>query len=146
MQLQLEQFASRLHDLRTAKRWSQSDLAREVWGEITLKNGKKAAKNRDRISSYEMGKGWPDPHNLKALAKALDVNPEDLAPDIVGATVEHQFPEIAVTSVAGHQDKVMLRVNKLVSLEIATRVMTLLAENHHGPGEKINWLAEADAR
>lgn len=128
MQLELEQFANRLHALRTAKGWSQSDLAREIWGEIELASGKRAAKNRDRISSYEMGKGWPDPHNLKALAKALDVSPEELAPDIVGATVEHQFPEIALTSVAGHLDKVMLRVNKLVSFETATRVMALLSE------------------
>jgi transcriptional regulator with XRE-family HTH domain len=126
MQMELEQFASRLHDFRNQKGWSQSDLAREVWGEIENRAGRKVAKNRDRISTYEMGKSWPDPHNLTKIAAALGVAPEELAPDITAATVDRQNPEIALIAVAGHQDKVHLKVNKLVSMNIATLIMQLL--------------------
>ena len=120
MQMELEQFASRLHRLRTEKGWSQSDLAREVWGELETRAGRKVAKNRDRISTYEMGKSWPDPHNLMKIAGALGVSPEELAPDITAATVDRQNPEIALVAVAGHH------VNKLVSMNIATLIMQLL--------------------
>ena len=126
MQMELEQFASRLQHLRTEKGWSQSDLAREVWGELETRAGRKVAKNRDRISTYEMGKSWPDPHNLMKIANALGVSPEDLAPDITAATVDRQNPEIALIAVAGHHDKVHLKVNKLVSMNIATMIMQLL--------------------
>jgi transcriptional regulator with XRE-family HTH domain len=126
MQMELEQFASKLQALRIAKDWSQSDLAREVWGETETRAGRKVAKNRDRISTYEMGKSWPDPHNLTKIANALGVSPEELAPDITAATVERQNPEIAVIAVAGHADKVHLKVNKLVPMSIATLIMQLL--------------------
>lgn len=126
MQLELEQFASRLQAFRTAKGWSQSDLAREVWGVLTTKAGREVAKNRDRISTYEMGKSWPDPHNLMKIANALGVSPEELAPDITASTVERQNPELAITAVAGHADKVYLKVNKLVSFAVATQIMQLL--------------------
>ena len=126
MQLELEQFASRLHQLRTSKGWSPSDLAREVWGETTNREGRKVAKNRDRISVYEMGKSWPDPHNLAKLAKALGTTPEELAPDITASTVERQNPEFAVLAVAGHPDKVHIKVNKLVPFAVAATIMQLL--------------------
>jgi transcriptional regulator with XRE-family HTH domain len=126
MQMELDQFASRLQHFRTEKGWSQSDLAREVWGEIETKAGRKVAKNRDRISTYEMGKSWPDPHNLMKIAEKLGVSPEELAPDITAATVDRQNPEIALVAVAGHHDKVHLKVNKLVSMNIATMIMQLL--------------------
>jgi len=125
-QIELERFASRLQHFRTEKGWSQSDLAREVWGEIETKAGRKVARNRDRISVYEMGKAWPDPHNLVKIAAALGVSPEELAPDITAATVDRQNPEFAMTAIAGHSDKVHLKVNKLVPWNIATMVSQLL--------------------
>jgi len=80
LRLELELFASRLAYFREARGWSQSDLAREVWGEIETKAGRRVAKNRDMISTYEMGKSWPDPHNLIKIAAALEVDVEELAP------------------------------------------------------------------
>ena len=126
MQMELEAFASKLQHFRTEKGWSQSDLAREVWGEIETRAGRKVAKNRDRISTYEMGKSWPDPHNLTKIAEALGVPSEELAPDITASTVDRQNPEFAMTVIAGHSDKVHLKVNKLVPWNIATMVSQLL--------------------
>jgi transcriptional regulator with XRE-family HTH domain len=124
--MELERFADQVFKLRTAKGWSPSRLAREIWGETTNKEGRKVAKNRDRISVYEKAKSWPDPHNLAKLAKALDTTPEQLAPDITASTVDRQNPEIALIAVAGHTDAVHLKVNKLVSMNIATLIMQLL--------------------
>jgi transcriptional regulator with XRE-family HTH domain len=126
MQMELDAFADRLQQRRKEFGYSQSDLAREVWGEITLKNGKKAAKNRDRISTYEMGKSWPDPHNLALIAKALDIAPEDLAPNIAASTVARQNPALSIVQIEGHDDKVLLQVNMLVTRAVATEIMILL--------------------
>ena len=126
MQMELEAFADRLQHFRTEKGWSKSELARQIWGEIPTKAGRKVAKNRDRISVYEKGKSWPDPHNLKKIANALGVSPEELAPDITVSTVERQNPEFAMTVASGHSDKCHLKVNKLVPWSIATMVSQLL--------------------
>lgn len=125
--LELERFARKLHDAMIAKGWSQSDLAAEIWGRTKDKRGYDVAKGRDRISVYLQGKSVPDPKNLARIAKALDMKVEELAPDITASTVEKENPEIAMTMVAGHSDKVYLRVNKLVSLELASRIIAMLS-------------------
>jgi transcriptional regulator with XRE-family HTH domain len=141
MQMQIEQFARKLQRLRVARGWSQSDLAREVWGEITVKStGRKAARNRDRISTYERGKSWPDPHHLAKIAEVLGVTPEDLAPDITASTIDRENPEIALVKVAGHADKVHLRIDTVTSLAVATQIMGLLSQGRSpptGPGTKL---------
>ena len=126
MQMELEQFASRLQHLRTEKGWSQSDLAREVWGELETRAGRKVAKNRDRISTYEMGKSWPDPHNLMKIANALGVSPEELAPDITAATVDRQNPEIALVSSRGAPRQGASEGQQAGAMNIATLIMQLL--------------------
>ena len=126
-QFEMEQFARRLDQLIQAKGWSPSDFAREVWGSTTDKRGYSVAKGRDRISVYLKGKSYPDRKNLKLMADALGVKPEYLAPDLAGAPVERENPEIAMTAINGHHDKVLLRVNKLVPLELASQVISLLS-------------------
>lgn len=127
-----EDFARRLHKAMADKGMSYSDLARKVWGEIeqTDKMGRTtmAARNRDRISVYVNGKGFPDPKNLALIAKALGMTPEELAPDIAGAAVERETPEMSMVAVAGAHDKVLLRINKLVSLTVAVEVINILAK------------------
>jgi transcriptional regulator with XRE-family HTH domain len=123
-QIELERFAKKLQAARTKKGWSQSDLARAVWGSHTnQRTGKVGAKNRDRISVYEAGKSFPDPHNLVKIADVLGVSPEALAPDITAATMERENPEVAIVA---HGDKVHLKVNKVISFDLASRVMALL--------------------
>ena len=90
MQLELQHFAKRLAQFRIAKNLSQSDLARAVWGEMSTTTGRKAARNRDRISSYEKGKGWPDPANLLKIANILGVNPGEL----ISQEIPNNMPEL----------------------------------------------------
>lgn len=125
--LEMQEFGRKLHELRTVKGLSQSDVARGIWGEQTDANGRKSAKNRDRISQYEKGLSFPEPQNLARLAELLGVDPDTLAPEVVAATVDHENPAVQMTMVAGHYDKVHLRVNLLVPLKLAAQVVGLLS-------------------
>lgn len=133
-----EDFARRLHKLMIERGMSQSELARAVWGEIERKDHRgnivlkgdgepqMVARNRDRISVYLSGKGFPDQKNLAAIAKALRTTPEELAPDLVGAAVERESPEQSMTAIAGHPEKVLLRINKLLPLDVALRALNVI--------------------
>ena len=69
---------AKLKALREAKNWSQSDLARRIWGSQTnQRTGRVGAKGRDNIFRWEKG-AHPDSSNLKLLADALGVAPTDL--------------------------------------------------------------------
>ena len=128
-----EDFARRLHKILADRGMSPSDLARKVWGtieQIDSKTGRvvNAARNRDRISVYLAAKGFPDPKNLAKITKALGTTPEELAPDIAAATIEREVPEMNMTVVAGHDDKALLRINKLMPVDVAIEVMRLIRE------------------
>lgn len=126
--IETEQFARRLHKLMLDRGMSQSDLARKVWGKTTDGRGYDVAKNRDRISVYLRGQSYPDPVNLSKMADALGVPVEELAPDAVASAVERENPEVQMTAIAGHSDKVFLRVNKLVPMTVAAQIISLLSE------------------
>lgn len=125
---QLDSFPRRLHQLMVEQQLSQSDLARRVWGTRKDNRGYVVAKNRDRISAYLSGRASPEPRNLRKLAKALGVGPEDLAPDMTAESILNADPGVQMTALAGHEDKVYLRVNMLVPLAVASKVIALLAE------------------
>lgn len=126
--LDLQQFSRRLYEKMMAQNLSQSDLARRVWGTTEDANGYTVAKGRDRISQYLSGKSFPDPKNLKKLASALACTEDDLAPDATAAAIDRENPEIAMTAIAGHTDKVHLQVNKLVPLTLASKIIQMLTE------------------
>ena len=125
--LELERFARKLHEAMIKNGMTQSDLAAAVWGRTTDGRGYEVARNRDRISVYLQGRSLPDPQNLAKIAEVLGVTVEDLAPDITAAAVEKENPEVAMTAIAGHADKVFLRVNKLVPMAMAAQIITMLS-------------------
>jgi transcriptional regulator with XRE-family HTH domain len=126
--LELQNFARRLHELRVQKGMTQSDLAREIWGETTDVRGNVVARNRDRISQYEKGQSFPDPHNLEKLAKALGITADELAPDITAAAIDREDPAVQLTAIAGHPNQVYLKVNTLTSIRIASQIIALLTD------------------
>jgi transcriptional regulator with XRE-family HTH domain len=71
-------FADALRAAMAHKGMNASDVAREVWGSTTDKRGYSVGRNRDRIGHYLRGTSYPEPANLAAIAKALDVPLEDL--------------------------------------------------------------------
>lgn len=119
-------FARKLQEVRLAKGWSQSDLARRVWGTETDSRGYAVAKNRDRISAWESGKQQPSRDNLEKLSEVLGLPVEQLAPDVVSAAVHRSKPAIGMTMVEGRPDQVVLEVNTVVSLSTAAKVIAIL--------------------
>lgn len=126
--IEADNFARRLYELMTTQGMSQSDLARAIWGTKKDPRGYDVAKNRDRISAYVRGASIPDPQNMAKLADALGVPVDELAPDVAVDAVSRENPEIALTAVAGHPDKVHLQVYKLVPMGTAVKIIALLDE------------------
>jgi hypothetical protein len=110
------------------KALSNSDLARLVWGETKDAKGYPVAKNRDRIGVYLKGEGFPEPRTLAKLAEALGTTAEELAPEITAATVDRERPELAMTAVGGDTDKMHVQVNALLPLDVAVKIMEIVAQ------------------
>jgi transcriptional regulator with XRE-family HTH domain len=127
-QIEMQQFARRLHQLMTQKGWSNSDLARQVWGETTDTKGYTVAKNRDRVGVYLRGEGLPEPATLEKIAGVFGITKEDLAPDLTAAAVDRDKPEIGFTMVQGHTDRVHLQINTIVSLSVASQIVALIEQ------------------
>lgn len=104
-------FGRNLKAALDTKSWNQSDLA------------KATGLGRDSISTYIRGLTMPDPKNIKKLADALDVVPQDLTS---GTAPERVSPALEITqSTAG---KVFIRINQAVTFDQASRIMAILQE------------------
>lgn len=121
----LQAFAHDLHEARQRKGWSQSDLARRMWGERTDERGYKVARNRDLISVYEKGKAAPTRDNLEKLAKVLGTTVDALAPGLLSESA----PAVQMTVIEGHPDKVRLLVNTTVPFQLASQIVALLSQS-----------------
>lgn len=128
-----QSFGRRLQQLLDQKGWNYSDLARKVWGRTTTKSGYEVAKNRDRISVYVSGKAIPDARNLKKIADVLGVEVADLAPERVGDAFDRQNPDVSLTSVAG--GKAFLRINKIVPMSLAVKIVAMIDNPDHDPDD-----------
>lgn len=107
-----------------------SDLARKIWGTVTDTRGYEVPKNKDRISRWERGDQSPEPHNLQLLAEALDMTPEELAPDLTASAIDRDdHPAVNMTMIQGQPGRVHLVVNTLTSLEIASKIIALLSSD-----------------
>jgi len=126
----LPKFSTNLYQARIEKGMSMSDLARKIWGTFTDARGYEVPKNKDRISRWEKGDQIPEPHNLRLLADALDMSPEELAPDLTASAIDRDStPAINVTMVQGQPGRVHLVVNTLTSLEVASKIIALLSSD-----------------
>jgi transcriptional regulator with XRE-family HTH domain len=125
----MQEFARKLHTAMTDRGMTQSDLARAAFGTYVNADGYTVAKSRDRISVYLSGKALPDPKNLKALAEALGLPVEELAPPSAAATVDREAPSLALQAVPGRPGLVQLQLDMLLPLELAAKVMALLGEH-----------------
>jgi transcriptional regulator with XRE-family HTH domain len=122
----IDSFAYNLRRARIAAGLSQSDLARKIWGTTKTKSGYIVAHKRDRISAYESGAQAPTSETLMEIAKALNMSPLALAPEM-GKNAEFKESEaITLTVLKGQPDRVHLKVNVLTSLDLASRILAML--------------------
>lgn len=123
-----QQFARRLLQEMQKRGWNQADLARAAFGKTHDSRGYNVAKGRDRISVYLRGLQAPDQKNLNAIAKALNMEPSELAPELFASAIDREHPEVMLNMVPGHADKAHLVVNKLVPMTVAAKIISMLSE------------------
>ncbi len=112
-----QEFGRRLNDLMKHKGWHQSELAR------------RAGLQRDSISTYVRGRTLPTPKNLKALAQALDIKPEALLPNHTESAIDADHPAFELRVSQSDPDFAWVRVNRLVKLSTATKIIEILQED-----------------
>jgi len=76
----LSPLGRRIQRATRLKSWSQSDLARAMFGTMTDNRGYDVAKGRDRISNYMSGKTEPNYETIMHMARVLEVPVESLLP------------------------------------------------------------------
>ena len=109
-----QDFGRRLLALIRDRNWNQAELARA------------AGLGRDSISTYIKGTVYPDPKNLKKIADALGTTPQALMPDGVSST---DLPILEIRQSSTEPDKVHIRVNRLVTVEQASKIFSILNQS-----------------
>ena len=131
-------FARKLRRLMAKAQLSQSDLARECWGEEETSDGYLGARGRDKINRYVTGKTMPDPESLRLMAKALGVPEAELAPTVVGSVLEREHPEVRVTLIAGHREHGHLTLDTVMSWKAILQILAIHeAEQTRGATEQL---------
>ena len=113
-----QQFGQRVYRLMRSKGWSQSELAR------------RADLPRDSISVYVRGRSLPTPTSLSSLARALEVEPEELLPNHVESAIDNDSPALELKVSPNAPNVAWLRINRLVTLPTALKVIEMLESDN----------------
>lgn len=127
-------FAARLEAARVRQGWNQSELARRATACLPPRApGQKQGKEigRDLISHYSRALMLPRPEYLLAIAKALNMPPEDLLPrgspsNTALAMLGSDPPAFRMEP--SQDGRVWLRINRTVTMETALKVANLFNE------------------
>lgn len=109
-----QEFGRRLYQLMLARGWNQSELARQ------------ADLPRDSVSTYIRGRTLPTPKSLQAMADALGVTPADILPNSIESAVDEDMPSIEMRVSTSAPSMAWLRINRLVSLSTAAKVIEMI--------------------
>lgn len=115
-----DEFARRLYKLMLDKGWRQADFART------------AGLPRNAISVYLRGASLPSPENLKALAKALGVDPDNLLPNYKESAIDRDNPQIDFRVSPANPKEAWLRINRLVTTSLAIKILGLIEAEDAG--------------
>jgi transcriptional regulator with XRE-family HTH domain len=117
------EFGRTLHGHLAAKGWNQSDLAR--YSGLT----------RDSVSRYLLGKSFPRPPALRAMAKALGLNPEQLLGNYVIDAIREDPASFDIKTSVNAPNMAWLRVERMVSLSTALKIGQLLQDDEKTDGK-----------
>lgn len=120
-------FATNLRLLREAKGLTKSDLARELFGTETTKEGYQVARNRDRIGVWEAEKAVPRSDAIRQIAEYFKVDFADLAPDIAGASASRQPGAVSLRFLEGDPGRAHLHLDLLLPAEVAAQIVQLVS-------------------
>ena len=120
-----QDFGKRLYSMMLEKGWTQSEFARQ------------ADIPRDRISNFVRGNNMPEPHNLKKIAKALGVEPDDLLPNYTEEAIQMELnPALEVRASSSDPTRSWVRLNREVSTATVIKLMQALEEDPAPPAAK----------
>ena len=126
--LSKQEFARRLQRLMLKRGWNQAELAKHAFGTITDRKGYETPQGKDSISGYLAGKRMPGPKKLALLARALDVEPEELLPNVIASAAEREHLSFSMRELAGHHGKVWVTLNRLLPTSVALRIGGIVDE------------------
>lgn len=124
MEQQRVQFATKLENMRADRGWTQTELARRA----SVHTDKEIT--RDRISKYAGGKSLPGRPHLVAIAKALNVAPEELLPTRASRVALANSPLQATLRSDG---MAQLNINMAVPWDTAVEILKMIREAGGGP-------------
>ena len=113
-----QEFGKRLYKLMLAKGWNQSELARQ------------AGLPRDSVSVYIRGRSLPTPSSLQSLAAAFGLSTEELLPNHIESAIDEDTPSMEMKVSPNALDKAWLRVNRLVTVRAALKIMDILESDN----------------
>jgi hypothetical protein len=131
IRIEYKEFAEKVHAAMLKKRMNISDLARAIWGSVTDYRGFTVAKNRDRAGFYLAGESYPNEENLRKLAKALDLNVDELRvekPSIGVQRTRTSDRDVQLTILASDPSKALLQISLLMPTDGAVQVVALINE------------------
>lgn len=109
------EFGRKLYRMMIDKGWRQSELAR------------RADMPRDSISSYVRGIAYPSATNLRKLAQALGVQPDDLIPH--GYAVPAALDSAAFSTQIVSPGMYRVVVNQVLPADVAAQISALVMAN-----------------
>ena len=101
-----QEFGRRIHRLLLERGWRQAELSR------------RSGVAKDAISTYINGKVYPSSLNVKKIADAFGVKPEELLPNHTEAAVDSANPSIEVKATPDAKFA-WVRVNRLMTAKAA---------------------------
>lgn len=113
-----QEFGKRLWRLMVDRGWHQSELAR------------RSGLPRDSISVYIRGKSLPTPVSLQALARVFSMEPHELLPNHAESAIDEDHPSLEMKVSPNAPNVAWLRVNRLVSIKTAVKIVELLEGDH----------------
>lgn len=124
-----EEFARRLQAAMVQKGWNQSELARRATDLLPKPaKGQKRGKSigRDSVSHYMRGRMLPEPAYLTAIAKALDMRPDELLP--AGGFAVPPVTAVPFAMRGLSDGRVSININRTVKSETAHKIMAIIME------------------
>lgn len=126
--LSRQEFARRLQAAMLRRGMNQAALARRAFGTLTDKRGYEVPKGKDSLSGYLSGKRLPGPTKLAMLARALDMEPEELLPNALAAAADKEHLSFSMRELAGHPGNVWVTLDRLLPTTVAVKIAAMIAE------------------
>jgi transcriptional regulator with XRE-family HTH domain len=113
-------FKNKIYEHILDRGWNNSDMARA------------AGISRDDVHRYVKGISLPTEGKLRAIAKVMRIEPEELLPNFIASTPSADLPRTSLTEENG---EAWLIINRAVRLETGLAILGMLRKDDeaHGP-------------